>query len=72
MPVLILWGEEDALIPLAAGRWFASTLPDATMRSYPGIGHLPMEEAPDRTVVDLRRWLSTIPAARLDAAPVAP
>ena len=59
-PVLILWGEEDALIPLAAGKWFATALPRATLVTYPGIGHLPMEEAPRETAATLRRWLTTI------------
>lgn len=59
MPVLILWGEEDALIPLEAGEWFDRVLPDSTFVAYPGIGHLPQEEAPDATVADVRRWLAT-------------
>ncbi len=33
-------------------------LPNATLASYPGIGHLPMEEAPERSVADLRDWLT--------------
>ena len=59
MPVLIIWGAEDALIPAAAGDWFADALPDARLVSYPGIGHLPMEEAPDRSARDVRAWLET-------------
>ena len=57
VPVLILWGEEDQLVPIAHARWFARHLPNATLRSYPGVGHLPMEEAPDRSVADVRDWI---------------
>ena len=58
MPVLVMWGEEDALIPFAAAQWYADRLPDATLVSYPGIGHLPMEEDAPRSLADLRNWLT--------------
>ncbi|QYU69546.1 alpha/beta hydrolase [Leptolyngbya sp. 15MV] len=58
VPTLAMWGQEDALIPYDAAGWYMSHLPDATLASYPGIGHLPMEEAPERTVADLRGWLA--------------
>jgi pimeloyl-ACP methyl ester carboxylesterase len=57
-PTLILWGEEDRLIPVEAGRWLAKTLPAITLRTYSGIGHLPHEEAPAATLADLEPWLT--------------
>lgn len=57
VPTLVMWGQEDTLIPYAAAGWYMAHLPDATLASYPGVGHLPMEEAPMRTVGDLRGWL---------------
>ncbi len=57
MPVLVMWGEEDALIPFEAARWYETHLPHATLVAYPGVGHIPMEEAPERSAGDLRRWL---------------
>lgn len=57
VPTLVMWGEEDSLISLDAGRWFADTLPNARFVSYSGIGHLPMEEAPDRSSSDLVTFL---------------
>jgi pimeloyl-ACP methyl ester carboxylesterase len=60
-PVLILWGEEDALIPVSAALWFKAALPDARLISYPGIGHLPQEEAPDRTAADVAAFLAQPP-----------
>ena len=60
-PALILWGEEDRLIPVAAGRWLDRTLPASTLVVYPGIGHLPQEEAPAATLAELRSWLETLP-----------
>lgn len=58
IPTLILWGEEDRIIPVEAGQWLAKTLPDNTLRIYPGIGHLPQEEAPAATLADLEAWLA--------------
>lgn len=57
LPVLILWGEKDPLIPFAAGQWLQRSIPGSTMLVYPGIGHIPMEEAARRSVADLRAWL---------------
>lgn len=58
IPTLVMWGAQDALIPLAAGEWYARHLPKATLVAYDGIGHLPMEETPERSATDLRIWLS--------------
>ncbi|MCZ8370369.1 MAG: alpha/beta hydrolase [Porphyrobacter sp.] len=57
-PTLILWGEEDRIIPVEAGRWLAGTLPDNRLVVYPKIGHLPQEEAPEATLADLEAWLA--------------
>lgn len=57
-PTLILWGEEDRLIPLAAGQWLARVMPGAVLKSYPQIGHLPQEEAVSQTLADLKPWLA--------------
>ncbi len=59
VPTLVMWGEEDALVPFAEATWFMEYLPRATLVSYPDIGHIPMEEAPDGSVQDLRDWLSS-------------
>mgnify|MGYP002780377157 FL=1 len=57
-PTLILWGEEDRLIPVEAGEWLDRTLPDSTLVVYPGIGHLPHEEAAEKTLAALEPWLA--------------
>ena len=59
-PTLILWGEEDRLIPVAAGRWLDKVMPDSTLVVYPKIGHLPQEEAPAATLGDLEPWLARL------------
>lgn len=56
-PALIIWGDEDRLIPVSAGRWLDEVMPDTELAIYPGIGHLPQEEAPRATLKRLREWL---------------
>ncbi|MEE4338726.1 alpha/beta fold hydrolase [Erythrobacter sp.] len=56
-PALIIWGEEDRLIPLAAGRWLDRVMPQTTLVSYEGVGHLPQKEVPQRSLEDVREWL---------------
>ncbi len=60
MPALILWGEEDRLIPVAAGRWLDQVLPSSDLIVYPAIGHLPQEEAADATIADVQEWLTKL------------
>lgn len=60
-PTLVMWGEGDTLIPLAAGKWYKQRLPDARLVSYPGIGHIPMEEAPARSAADLAAFVDSLP-----------
>ena len=73
VPTLVMWGKEDSLIPLEAGEWFARHLPRATLVAYDDIGHLPMEEAPERSATDLAIWLSEVlmPPALPQAEPQA-
>ena len=49
-PALLLWGAEDRLVPTSGAQWFAERLPDARVSLLGGVGHIPMEEAPDRSV----------------------
>ncbi len=57
VPTLILWGDEDRLIPVEAGQWLAQTMPSNTLVTYPGVGHLPHEEAAAKTLATLEPWL---------------
>jgi pimeloyl-ACP methyl ester carboxylesterase len=57
MPTLILWGEEDHLIPVAAARAWAKAIRGAKLIIYPATGHLPQEELPDKSAGDVRTFL---------------
>ena len=57
---LILWGDDDRQIPVESGRWLAEAIPGSQLIVYPGIGHIPMEEAATQSVGDLRGWLAEL------------
>jgi pimeloyl-ACP methyl ester carboxylesterase len=56
-PVQILWGEDDAWIPLERGRHLASLIPGARFRPVPRAGHLVQEDAPEAVVAALLEFL---------------
>lgn len=45
-PTLIVWGEQDFVIPVEAGRTLAGWIPGAKLHIIPGCGHLPQQEKP--------------------------
>jgi pimeloyl-ACP methyl ester carboxylesterase len=57
LPVLLLWGERDALVPPAAGRRFLADIPGSRLVVLPGLGHVPQEEDPRASVQPVRAFL---------------
>jgi pimeloyl-ACP methyl ester carboxylesterase len=57
-PTLILWGEEDRVIPIDAAYEFDAAIPTSTLIVYPMTGHIPQEEVPDRSAADVRAFLT--------------
>ncbi len=57
VPTLILWGESDRWIPVSHGRRFTEEITGSALIAYPGVGHVPMEEIPDRSAEDVRQFL---------------
>jgi pimeloyl-ACP methyl ester carboxylesterase len=58
-PVLLLWGERDGAIPASYAAHYKRALPDARTVILPGIGHVPMEEAPEASAQTLRTFLDS-------------
>lgn len=57
-PTLLLWGEADAMIPLSHARDYLQAIAGSRLLSWPGVGHLPQEEAAEaslQAVVDFLR-----------------
>ena len=62
-PTLILWGEQDALLPREEQEWRAAVIPDATLKVYPETGHLAHWVRPEWVVRDLGAFLKETAAA---------
>ncbi len=59
-PTLVIWGREDRLVYVSAAQSFKERITDAQVIIYDNIGHLPMEEAPERTAKDIDAFLSKV------------
>jgi pimeloyl-ACP methyl ester carboxylesterase len=67
-PTLILWGSLDRLIPVEHAERFHRAIAGSALIVYPGVGHVPMEEIPDRSAADASRFVLSVlgkaPASR--------
>lgn len=57
IPALILWGANDKLIPVENALKFQNDLLYNSLVILEKTGHVPMEEAPERTVAEIRSFL---------------
>ncbi len=57
MPTLIMWGEKDVWIVPEYAQKFKELIKHAELIMYPELGHIPMEEAPAKTVTDFIQFL---------------
>jgi pimeloyl-ACP methyl ester carboxylesterase len=58
IPTLILWGDQDSLIPVDAAEVWKSKVKGAELIVYPGVGHIPMEETPETSAKDVAAFLA--------------
>ena len=68
-PTLIMWGDQDTLVPRDAGDAYNAVLKGSTLVVYKNVGHQPMEEVPEQSARALRRFLSPPPAEPPAPAP---
>lgn len=57
-PVLLLWGEKDAMIPVSNAQDYLAVLPNARLVRLPDLGHVPMEEDPQASLAPVLEFLS--------------
>jgi pimeloyl-ACP methyl ester carboxylesterase len=58
MPALVLWGADDALVPVAIGKALADHLPHAHFHALPACGHLPTLEKPEESAALFTEFLN--------------
>jgi len=59
MPTLIIWGEHDAVIPVAHARIAHEAMPGSRLEIFPDAGHFPHHSDPDRFQAVLEDFLAT-------------
>ncbi len=47
IPTLVVWGDQDRIVPLSAGRAYKEAIPGSELAVIQGSGHRPEIEAPD-------------------------
>jgi pimeloyl-ACP methyl ester carboxylesterase len=56
-PTLIIWGADDALIPIAAGRKMNSLIKGSKLVTIERCGHVPQEELPERVLDEMTKFI---------------
>jgi pimeloyl-ACP methyl ester carboxylesterase len=57
LPTLILWCDHDRIVPLDIGLKLRRELPNSSLRLISECGHLPQEEQPEATMLQIREFL---------------
>lgn len=60
VPMLLLWGEEDRLIHVSSAAVWRAGIPNIQVEIWPGIGHMPMVESPERTATLYKTFLANL------------
>lgn len=60
IPTLVIWGQNDPVIPLANAYRFHSEIQNSTIKILPETGHIPQEERPKETYLALEKFLQTL------------
>jgi pimeloyl-ACP methyl ester carboxylesterase len=58
IPVLLIWGENDEIVPLEVGRKLAGNIPNSKLVVVPNCGHIPQEECPNQAIEAMESFLS--------------
>jgi pimeloyl-ACP methyl ester carboxylesterase len=66
IPVLIMWGARDPIIPVRHGENAHDVITGSRLEIFDGVGHLPQLEAPARFVAVLERFLEETEPAQFD------
>lgn len=70
-PTLLVWGDEDRMVPLSSGKRLARAIAGARLEIIPACGHMPHVERPQQLLRVVRSFLAE-PASSLAATPIPP
>jgi pimeloyl-ACP methyl ester carboxylesterase len=66
LPILIVWGDRDPIIPVAHAEEAHRVLPNSRLEVFEGVGHVPQLESPGSFIAALERFLDETEPARFD------
>ena len=66
IPLLLVWGERDRIIPVSHGRAAHAHVPNSRLEVFPAAGHFPQLEDPQRFVDVLKDFIDTSDPSRMD------
>ena len=66
LPLLILWGDGDPIIPVAHAEEAHRALPNSRLEIFAGVGHVPQLERPGAFIAAVQRFLDETEPARFD------
>jgi len=72
MPSLVVWGENDSIIPVAHGETAHAAMPGSRFVVFPDAGHLPHHADPGRFAEELLRFCRETAPARVLPADIPP
>lgn len=64
-PLILVWGDADSLIPVAHAHAAHAAIAGSRLEVFPGVGHFPHVEAPERFLACLEDFIDTTPPACL-------
>ncbi len=59
-PTLLLWGKEDEVIPVEAGRKMKSLIKSSELVEFEHCGHVPQEELPLKVVSEIEEFVKAV------------
>ena len=57
LPTLIIWGREDAIVPVSAGELYHQSIPGSRLEIFDNCGHRPEVEKPDEFIRLVQNFL---------------
>lgn len=66
VPVQLIWGEQDSVIPVSHARMAHAAMPGSRLDIFPQSGHFPFRERPDRFVELVERFIDETAPAEYD------
>lgn len=68
VPVQLIWGEHDVVIPVAHAHLAHAAMPGSQLEIFRRSGHFPFHDDPDRFIEVVERFIDTTAPARYDQA----